>query len=168
MPRGHDVVDVAPNVLLRQRIPLRVLRAQQDVQEAVVLVVPNARINLQLRPALVDDVIDPFLEDRVPFLELPDAADAENVLQLQKRHRRDEQLAHDLARVVVRVEHRADLAVVRPGAAVQLRVDPLYLLEVLVERERGDDVEREPLRVVVDVDLYGSFHTKRCRGGVER
>ena len=150
----------------------------------------------------------------VPLLELAHAADAEEVLQLQYRHRGDEQLAHDLRRVVVRVQHLVDDAVVGNLAAVELRVNArdvaarvafekqslkpgydisgssggaglhksrrgctgrgeaapgaykhygstafnsraaphLDLFEILVERQARDDVQRQTLAVVVDVD----------------
>ena len=150
MPRGHDVVHVAPEFLIGVReVPLVVLQVQHRVQEAHLLdllaALPSRLVHLS---PLFHDVVAHPLQRIVRVDQLLQPADAKLRPELQQRQRGDENLAHDLRGPVVRLQHRVRFELALAGDD---RARLVEQVEVVVERDWRDDVEEQVLRVEIDV-----------------
>ena len=160
--RGHDVVHVPPELLVRVReVTLVILQVQHGVEQTHLLdllaAVPLRLVHL---PPLFHDVVAHLLERIVRVDELLQPPDAKLSAELEQGQRGDEHLAHDLRAPVVRLQHR----VLRELAfAGDHRSRLVQQVERVVERDWRDDVEEEVLRVEIHV-LHDALPWARLRG----
>ena len=162
MPRGHDVVHVPPELLVRVReVTLVILQVQHGVQQTHLLnllaAVPLRLVHL---PPLFHDVVAHLLERIVRVDELLQSPDAKLSPELEQGQRCDEHLAHDLRAPVVRLKHRVLRELAFAGDDGSRFVQQV---ERVIERDWRDDVEEEVLRVEIHV-LHDALPWARLRG----
>mmetsp|Transcript_5000 Transcript_5000/g.17865 ORF Transcript_5000/g.17865 Transcript_5000/m.17865 type:complete len:292 (-) Transcript_5000:312-1187(-) len=150
MPRGHDVVHVPPQLLVRVReVPVLVFHEEHRVQETVLFEDFALRLGGFVRvAAALDYLLAHDLERVVRLDELPQSSDPEPLAELQQRERDEDHLAHDLRAPVVRLEHLVRFERAYAGDDVARLPEQV---ERVIERDGRYDVQEQVLRVQVHV-----------------
>mmetsp|Transcript_17010 Transcript_17010/g.55650 ORF Transcript_17010/g.55650 Transcript_17010/m.55650 type:complete len:525 (+) Transcript_17010:28-1602(+) len=157
VPGSHDVVHVAPQLVVAHRAAVLVAREQERLEQVVgePLLAPLNRLAPRVHHLHAERLHPP-----VTVRELPNTQDVarERVQKLYERERRDVHLPHNLRGLVVPLQElvlarRREVRRPRLELLLQLPGLLLNLLKVVAERNLANYVQRQRLRRPVHIHL---------------